>query len=249
MASLGDVLGGILNQINKGRSQADVAALEIANIYKDHPLLSSFPIPRVTLEEVTIDLKMSIAQVPSKHNYFSPIVRSEIIRLLKTEITGLAEKEPQFGSFLSKSGEFNKLWQELQIQSLEKISGLIPLNSEADPQILANSIATFLSNDISKIIARPETHLGINALREFSSKISPQLETNFKNRLLELINQILDVNKSTQDRFEILVATEELEKIPPEKITTMKFSIKESDRSWTKIETEAGGMMDRLIPL
>jgi hypothetical protein len=38
----------------KGRSQADMATLEIADIYKNHPLLSEFPVPKFALDEVVV---------------------------------------------------------------------------------------------------------------------------------------------------------------------------------------------------
>eukprot|EP00013_Stygamoeba_regulata_P025949 CAMPEP_0177648724 /NCGR_PEP_ID=MMETSP0447-20121125/10981_1 /TAXON_ID=0 /ORGANISM="Stygamoeba regulata, Strain BSH-02190019" /LENGTH=209 /DNA_ID=CAMNT_0019151385 /DNA_START=122 /DNA_END=751 /DNA_ORIENTATION=+ len=59
--SLGQVIAAIHTSINKGRSQADIATLQIAKMYKQDALLSTFPIPRVALAEISIELKCAIA--------------------------------------------------------------------------------------------------------------------------------------------------------------------------------------------
>jgi hypothetical protein len=50
------------------------------------------------------------------------------------------------------------------------------------------------------------------------------------------------------ERLDVLVTASELQSIPPEKITTLKLTLRESDQSWTQIETEKGEIQEKLVP-
>ena len=60
--------------------------------------------------------------------------------------------------------------------------------------------------------------------------------------------EALKSQPSATDRIEVLVTAAELQSIPPEKITTMRFTLQESDRSWAQIETDKGETRDKLVP-
>ena len=56
MPYLGDFLGQLMAEITIARVQADVESIRIAELYAGHDLLRYFPVPRVRLSNVQIDL-------------------------------------------------------------------------------------------------------------------------------------------------------------------------------------------------
>jgi hypothetical protein len=64
MADLQQVIGAILRDLGKARFSADLYSRSIARYYENDYLLRRFPVPRADVEEVEIDLKFSITEVP-----------------------------------------------------------------------------------------------------------------------------------------------------------------------------------------
>src|SRR5712664_3761273 len=112
MSSLGDVIGALVSQLGRGRSQADVATLEVAQIYKNTPLLSEFPIPRFSLDEVVVDLKMAVNNAPLPTGFITPEARAEILSRLQTIAADLPNGEPPFGT--QEWDQFRKSWKSSQ---------------------------------------------------------------------------------------------------------------------------------------
>lgn len=54
--SLSDYLGHLLSSVSKARMQADLETIRLAEIYKKHPLLQHFPVPRVRLPKVELNV-------------------------------------------------------------------------------------------------------------------------------------------------------------------------------------------------
>ena len=64
MADLQQVVGAILRDLAKARFSADLYSRSISRYYENDYLLRRFPVPRADVEEVELDLKFSIAEVP-----------------------------------------------------------------------------------------------------------------------------------------------------------------------------------------
>jgi hypothetical protein len=65
MADLQQVVGALLRDLAKARFSADLYSRSISRYYENDYLLRRFPVPRADLEEVELDLKFSIAEVPA----------------------------------------------------------------------------------------------------------------------------------------------------------------------------------------
>jgi hypothetical protein len=58
-----DLIASLMEQINQAGAQADAGVADIATQYRDNPLLSAFYIPRFSIADVVVDLKMAVASV------------------------------------------------------------------------------------------------------------------------------------------------------------------------------------------
>jgi hypothetical protein len=247
MASLGELIGALISQIGKGRSQADIATLEVGKLYKDHPLLSGFPVPRLTLDEVVVDLKIAIATVPTPGRFITPKVKEEVLAQVK-EIVNNIEKEPSFGTIKKEYSELQKVWKSTHEQIIQRVSEFIPDDVEVETKSIAYGIALIIRGYLTSTMLSPDAKVPLKKTQDFLNKDAPQIEIKLASQIQESILKILETQPPVKDRLDVLVTASDLQIIPPEKITTLKLTLRESDRVWTQIETEKGEIKEKLIP-
>lgn len=63
-----------------------------------------------------------------------------------------------------------------------------------------------------------------------------------------MIARGVSARAANTDQLDVLITASELENISADKIATVKFRLREQDRSWTVIETDDGALQDRLVP-
>lgn len=68
MVNLGDYVGHLLSEITKARMQADMETVRIARIYASDPLLKNFPVPRMRLPNLEMNVPVIISEVPKNED-------------------------------------------------------------------------------------------------------------------------------------------------------------------------------------
>ncbi|MFD3307494.1 hypothetical protein [Streptomyces sp. NPDC058694] len=63
MTRLSEFVGGLGAGLVRGRAHSDLASVEVARTYAAEPLLREARVPRMTLPEVTIEVKCAIVDV------------------------------------------------------------------------------------------------------------------------------------------------------------------------------------------
>lgn len=61
MAQLKDIVGALLRDIVEGQAIADRRSRELCELYYKDPLLRHFPVPRVKISSIELDLKFAIS--------------------------------------------------------------------------------------------------------------------------------------------------------------------------------------------
>ena len=69
MASLGDYLGHLLSEISKARVHADMESIKIAQIYANDDLLKTFPVPRVRLPNIELNVPVIVEKANMENIY------------------------------------------------------------------------------------------------------------------------------------------------------------------------------------
>jgi len=248
MASLGEILGALISQIGKGRSQADMATLEVAQIYKDHPLLSSFPVPKVSLDEIVIDLKMSISAAPAPEKFLTPKAKSEILAHLERIVDNLPKTESSLKAICEKFPELSQVWKSAHPEIVQRLSELIPTEVEVKAKSIAQGLASIIHGHLTNTVLTPAAKVRPTSAVNFLKEDALKIETGLISQVQEIISKILEAQPSTKDRLDVLVTASDLQTIPPEKLTTLKLTLRESDQTWTQIETEKGEIKEKLIP-
>jgi hypothetical protein len=248
MARLGDVLGALVSQIEQGRSQADLATIEIARIYKEHPLLREFPIPKFTLDEAIVDLKMIVSAISTPEYFITPQIKSQILSEIDKLLADLPDKEPSVAELSKESPEFSNLWQLNRKEVSQRLDGFIPSERVVEPKLVAEGAASLIIGQLTKTVLARQAKIRVNLARSFMAGDTLQVEKGVASQIQNILENIFKSQSNVPDRLDVLVTASELENFPLEKITNVRLTLRESDRAWTQIETDSGEIIEKIIP-
>jgi len=248
MANLSDILGALIINIGRGRSQADMATIEVAEIYKKHPLLSSFPIPKVTLDEVVVDLKLAIKSGPEIKESITSEIKKEFIDRLNKIMVDTFNKDRTLVDLKKKFPKLQESWRSAPEQIVKIFSDSLPDDGEINTAAAVNSAVKDTMIYLINTLMAKEIEVSMDQARDFLAKGAPQLEKRLYLQIYQNFQDILKERVVVKDRLEVLVTAADLQVIPQEKITTLKITLRESDVSWTQFETEKGQIKEKLIP-
>ena len=79
MVNLGDYLGHLLSEVTKARVQADMETLRIAELYASDPLLKNFPVPRMRLPNLELNVPVIISETPDDDDKSTSVIDSKSI--------------------------------------------------------------------------------------------------------------------------------------------------------------------------
>lgn len=85
MPKLGELLSGILSDLTESRVMADAISRDFVEAYRNDPILSQVPVPRVTVRDVTLRLRFAV----NAHQSAEPprFDEAEAARMWRKELT------------------------------------------------------------------------------------------------------------------------------------------------------------------
>lgn len=245
MANLGEVVGAIIAQVGRGRTQADAETVEIAEIYKDDPLFSSFPVPRMTLDEVVIDLKVAVSTGPTQGISLTPQSQKEILDRVNTLVNDL----PNRYRYVQNMPAHPNIWNPARVKIAEEITDLVPVGVAVEPKSIIVGATAAIQQNVIQGIAHPAfTVITRKTMGSFVEEDVPRMEKYVKSELEKIVTDVVKTQPSPEERLDVLVSASDLEGIPTEKISTVRLTLRESDLSWTEIEGKEGISEKKLVP-
>ena len=224
MPYLSDFLGLLLAEITIARVQAAVESIRIAEIYSGHDLLRYFPVPRVRLPEVRIDLVIvNKAEAPdtsgrrvfpSAKDIAARFHPKAVEQLKSTGVDLSANRARRLKTRLMK-----------RAKSFEQPAG-IPVD--------ASRLSSELANEALAILNKVE--------RE---KFSKKARTTQIQELGKLVRRTAIELQTLSPRLDVGVTPEEI-RDAGDAVTRIHLSISEEGLEWTSIETD-GRTIDRLV--
>ncbi|HVZ41582.1 MAG TPA: hypothetical protein VHI13_20035 [Candidatus Kapabacteria bacterium] len=248
MANLGDIVGAVISQVNRARCQADLVTVEIAQKYHQHPFLSTFPVPRFSLEEVVIDLKIAIAGTAAARHVMTSESRAMLLANLETYLAALPQTEPAVAALFSRLPDLRKSWPAGIPALIARIAPMNPINVEVDLESLSDGIAATVRAQISAAVLASAVGLARAADRKANADLVANLNVDIESRIREMIAGAVTQPATSGDDLDVLVTASELQSIAPERITTLRLSLHEADRSWAHVDTADGSGKDVLTP-
>ena len=86
MPTLGEVVGALLRDVVHARSSADRFSAALSQQYLKDDILSNFPVPRIDINEITLNLRFAIVDVGKDLKHAEVIVQAEKLKDLKEEV-------------------------------------------------------------------------------------------------------------------------------------------------------------------
>jgi hypothetical protein len=252
MATLHEFLGAIISHIDRGRIQSDVASLESAKIYKEHDLLSTFPIPKLRIEEVVIEVKVAFATSPASSKSFSLKLKEKLINRIAELASTTIKKNPSIRFLVQNEKSILTFTARMR----EMLYDIIPTEIEIDQKTISTSLVfaiinlitrNLLSDAVSTPKGKTPTTARVKEVSNFLNDIK-RMENDLLVQIQDIISSGLEDQSSVKDRLDVLVTASELQAIPPEKLTHLKMTLLESDKVWTEIEYQDGTKKEKLIP-
>lgn len=98
MPTLNDYLGGLIASLTDARMMADARSVQVAELYAKHDLLRHFPIPRMRIGDIELNVPIAIEGLSERIGFqLDPIGNAEFKRIAARELgrfIGYAELPP-----------------------------------------------------------------------------------------------------------------------------------------------------------
>lgn len=227
MPYLGDYIGYLLSEITIARMHADLEAVRIAELYSDHPLLRSMPIPHFRLPDVEMDIPVVVKQMEEQpddelpkgapaltdmRNVFDTVVRKILV---EDDIRLRPDDKKKLKIILDRK--------------------TIDLYQPREVAIDTNRVADELSKTASEF------------LTETDGLIDPSCQPELEERLKKGARTEFHKLRKPTPRLHVLVTTSEIREAgPSENLLRLKLRITEEAFEWTTIESE-GKRRDKLV--
>lgn len=224
MPYLGDFLGQLMAEITIARVQADVESIRIAELYAGHDLLRYFPVPRVRLPNVQIDLAIvNKAEAPdtsgrrvfpSARNIAARFHPKAVAQLKSTGVDLSANRARMLKTRLMKRAK--------------------PFEQPAGIPVDAGRLSSELANEAFAILNKVER-----------VKFSKKAQTTQIQELRRLVRRTAIELQTPPPRLDVGVTPEEI-RDAGDAVTRIQLRISEEGLEWTSIETD-GRTIDRLV--
>ena len=231
MPNLGDYLGQLLSEISIARMHADLETVRLAELYAEHPLLRTLPVPHVRLPVVELDVPVLVES--------SPDSRAEESARGGVKLEDMARK---FGDVLdarlSQAGVALTAADRKRVQSA--LDGRLALRGV--PIEVAVDVSG-VANDLSETALR-----AMDELKATSRTPKPVLPEGFAADLKATVRREFLALRTPPSRLSVRVTSAEIrDDGTPESVIRLHLSASEAGLEWTTVGPE-GEQQDRLVP-
>jgi len=246
MANLDRVLGAIISNVARGRSQGDAAVVELAKMYLADDVLKSFPIPRMSLDEVVIELRVGISAMAQPG--FTAEARQLLLERLDNTLHSLPERETALRDVMGREGApARTLWQSQRASRLEAVARMLPEGSDINIERVSSAIGTLAKESVMTVLSDQRIVPTASRGRESSERLATAFGSRAASEAKVALAEAVKAASQSPSNLDVLVTANELQNVPPDKVSTIRMVLRESDREWTQLESD-GKTVNRLIP-
>lgn len=255
MVPLGKFLSAFMNGLTKGRSQADHTSHQLSQAYLGHDVLRSFPVPRMTVKDVELELSFAVGTSVSLD---SLLREPEIVTCILNQISGDLDQlrdSPAAAQLLGGVMVAEARWSSerdglmtsmrrllaappaeaatlLHTMTIALVNFFHRLRQPGGGDGLMREVRSFFSSDKSASDA-PDSDASVRqwAAEHASSALTGALPAG--------VLQTSDGDQDGADELVILVGAD-LEGTPAHLIHKAKLSFIAEDRKWVSSEDQAG---------
>lgn len=210
MNKLQVLVQSIITDLIQARFEADAKAAELAELYRDHPVLRNMRVPTLNISNVSVDLRVAFDDAPLAAPEEASKAQEEAIaaaaKALNARLVSLESVKPKFTAAKQRS----------LTQKIKKAAKAEAANAEG-------LRGTFLNTQVEAM------------LKESKIKLKASERSVLDTEMSVLEASIAAAPKLMGSVPGVVVEAAALEKLPPDSITSIKFEISLGDASWTSI--------------
>ncbi|MCK9919347.1 hypothetical protein MXD81_60475 [Microbacteriaceae bacterium K1510] len=245
MITVRQFVGALLEEVTKARAISDAASARIAQQYLKHDLLKGFPVPRMHVREIELELCFAIGPNTEGASMFDDgEVRQNIRHQLRHLLEDLPD-QPDVAPHFASAPDLKSKWTA-GLEGLDQRFDQAMTRKDATRVAVVNALSMIIENYLYETVSTDRGLLArvarvwrnpanaaenqpINdAVREQVRNIIVSLDTIDTEG--EVVSDLLDLN--------ILVESADLEKLNPSRIQKMKLVFNASDRRWVASEVD-----------
>jgi hypothetical protein len=236
---LGDVLGGVLAEVVRGRLAADALTAQLLAAYQRDPALSMLSVPRVVVREMTVTLRFAVNSLESppatqveaerEAEDWSRILRDRVLpRVIDTRLTALPRDE-------------RTELREMIVEEPPVILGdRLRTAVEGQPEALLEESVSELVARVRAVPLRLRRPLG--TIPELRAEIDREVRAEF-DAFLEQRAQFESVQRVLRSRLDVEIVTDDLQARPPQAVQELTLTLSMSDIETAVVDT--GGLRPR----
>jgi hypothetical protein len=220
MPKLSEIVGGILRDLAQSHAIADAQTRQVLESYRKDPVLSQFPVPRVTIQQATLKLRFAITEhAPGSADEDPSQYR---------ELWGKALRERVLPGFLEVVG---KLDNQAVLKGLQTRLAKLDLENRVDAaQVVDSSKLSQLQDAtltvllgqaeaLPKSVRRylPDAQALQAAAKQVISREMPEVQ-----RAAEALRE---ANQSARSDLEVAVRLDDLKTVPDSQINEIQLTL------------------------
>ncbi len=264
MAQLQHFLGSILRDIAQARVASDVYSRDASRFYEEDPVLRRFPVPRVDLSEVEVDLKFMVTGIELDPN--PQLLKIKIDRTLDLFSDRILHGEIETVYDFIKDRCEEKMhqveWQNIdsnlgstgfqedrvvQLKKFFKVKRDVLITSDVNFDMKA------AFKDIMYFFRVMMKDAGITSMLGSKSEMMKDLENEVKDVLKALLNEIRTTirflrKSSPEFKVDVDVSADRLQQKNQEAISSIKFKARMRNYIWSQVEQKDARVVRQLIP-
>lgn len=225
MARLSDIVGGLLRDLAESHAVSDAYTREVLEAYRQDPMLSQFPVPRMAIRQATLRLKFAVTgQAPAPIEDDDPTEYRELwVKALRERL--LPQALEAVGRLDNKAvvAAFGK---RLSLRStgdaLNDVALL--LDPQQGPALQKMTIA-FLARQVESLSATARRSLeGVKLSQAFQEAAARELP-----ELQRAARRIAEARRAAQAELDIAVHSEDLQGLPESQVSEMELTVSLDD--------------------
>jgi hypothetical protein len=221
---LSEVLGSLLRDLAESRVAADSLSKQYADAYSQDPLLSHFPVPRISVKDVTLRLRFAVAeQVIAQPNVQD---KEFIDRLWAERVAGA-----MLPSLLAAMGAADQ--PEVADRLNAKIAQLAASRDLAISSALSGSASEATRRTVALLVsARNSLPAKLRAKLPADRIFTPAAQRGVREALAEFVpkaQRIVAARAALRSELDIVIAKAELQQVPESQVQELTVTLGADD--------------------
>lgn len=243
MVTIDVFVGALLGEITKGRAISDQASVRLAEYYLNSELLKGFPVPRMQISTLEVDLQFAVAAKARESLLLEDEEVQKSIRYQMRDFLGSLPNHPAFHTYFRNDASLSVKWKG-GLDDLSRRIGQVLTKPPTDCAAVIHKLSVSAQNYFCEL-APDDLRLSVSSLlmrplKRGKDKMS--LRTIIEEQVRAIVAPLGGGNKETAPEapvdLNILVGAAELEKLNPSLLNKMKITVSPSDRRWVVSEKD-----------